>query len=88
MLDNDPNKDDYFLCDYSVTCNVGAGGNCQTFPTPSNLRSLQVQISSCVLLTITLGASPVTGEFHAFTQHKKASNHHANLPLEMYNFTL
>ena len=22
------------------------------------------------------------------TQHKKASNHHANLPLEMYSFTL
>ena len=21
-------------------------------------------------------------------QHKKASNHHANLPLEMYSFTL
>ena len=24
----------------------------------------------------------------AHTQHKKASNHHANLPLEMYSFTL
>ena len=23
-----------------------------------------------------------------WTQHKKASNHHANLPLEMYSFTL
>ena len=23
-----------------------------------------------------------------FAQHKKASNHHANLPLEMYSFTL
>ena len=23
-----------------------------------------------------------------YTQHKKASNHHANLPLEMYSFTL
>ena len=22
------------------------------------------------------------------SQHKKASNHHANLPLEMYSFTL
>ena len=22
------------------------------------------------------------------TQHKKASNHHTNLPLEMYSFTL
>ena len=22
-----------------------------------------------------------------FSQHKKASNHHANLPLEMYSFT-
>ena len=24
----------------------------------------------------------------ALTQHKKASNHHANLPLEKYSFTL
>ena len=23
-----------------------------------------------------------------YSQHKKASNHHANLPLEMYSFTL
>ena len=23
-----------------------------------------------------------------YPQHKKASNHHANLPLEMYSFTL
>ena len=23
-----------------------------------------------------------------FSQHKKACNHHANLPLEMYSFTL
>ena len=27
----------------------------------------------------------VVGNLH--TQHKKASNHHANLPLEMYSFT-
>ena len=25
---------------------------------------------------------------NTLTQHKKASNHHANLPLEMYSFTL
>ena len=25
---------------------------------------------------------------HMYSQHKKASNHHANLPLEMYSFTL
>ena len=24
----------------------------------------------------------------AYTQHKKGSNHHANLPLEMYSFTM
>ena len=25
---------------------------------------------------------------HTVTQHKKSSNYHANLPLEMYSFTL
>ena len=34
--------------------------------------------------------SSLIGEWFALgnTQHKKASNHHANLPLEMYSFTL
>ena len=30
----------------------------------------------------------MSGSSNTFTQHKKASNHHANLPLEMYSFTL
>ena len=38
--------------------------------------------------------TPMTGShekclyFEYYTQHKKASNHHANLPLEMYSFTI
>ena len=30
----------------------------------------------------------LTFDTKCYTQHKKASNHHANLPLEMYSFTL
>ena len=30
----------------------------------------------------------IFGIFYIPAQHKKASNHHANLPLEMYSFTL
>ena len=30
----------------------------------------------------------IHNRFEDLPQHKKASNHHANLPLEMYSFTL
>ena len=35
-------------------------------------------------------ANPVVKFVHYImeSQHKKAGNHHANLPLEMYSFTL
>ena len=53
--------------------------------------NLSFPISVMQLLQSALDEPPVT---HSVTdnegipQHKKASNHHANLPLEMYSFTL
>ena len=50
-------------------------------------RVLNMNIVSYVYVLFSdNSAGPEAG--HQFTQHKKVSNHHANLPLEMYSFTL
>ena len=42
---------------------------------------------SSVLLYYVYGLAE-TWRLYSVSQHKKASNHYANLPLEMYSFTL
>ena len=37
---------------------------------------------------VSVGCFIIIESSYRVSQHKKASNHHANLPLEMYSFTL
>ena len=53
-------------------------------------RIWRVHIKRQPLLTFTLAICSTCWLYiheHCISQHKKASNHHANLPLEMYSFT-
>ena len=56
-----------------LQCITSSGVRTVCLVVEENMESL---ISDALLYTV----------HHA--QHKKASNHHANLPLEMYSFTL
>ena len=51
-----------------------------------HVNAVTVNILHLVPEEYVAGSKTRTTTIH--TQHKKVSNHHANLPLEMYSFTL
>ena len=49
---------------------------------------VQITLEPNILLMTWVRTEPQLNSRVMPAQHKKASNHHANLPLEMYSFTL
>ena len=66
---------------------MGMGSN--PYETILEINAGKVVHKHCSVECSTVCVIPKTHLYAvAHAQHKKASNHHANLPLEMYSFTL